>query len=113
MPLDETVAADIHRDDAAVLAGSSGRAALDPARAEDVVQEVILRVWRQAPEVTSMRADLADHAQAQPNRTSTSTTMSPWAGSGSPSVETSLDLIMALGTAALAVVRRQTMPVIP
>ena len=78
-------------------AGSSGRAALDPARAEDVVQEVILRVWRQAPpEVTSLRADLADHAQTQPNRTSTSTTMSPWAGSGSPSVGTSLDLITAV-----------------
>jgi DNA-directed RNA polymerase specialized sigma24 family protein len=64
MPLDETVAADIYRDDAAVLAGSSRRAALDPARAEDVVQEVILRVWRQAPEVTSMREPCRPRAGA-------------------------------------------------
>jgi hypothetical protein len=62
VPLDETVVADIHRDHAAVLRRFVGRAAMDPARIEDVVQEVIQRVWRQAPEVSSMRANLKDHA---------------------------------------------------
>ena len=53
MPLDETVAADTYRDHAAVLRRFVGRAAIDPTRAEDVVRELILRVWRRAPpEVT-------------------------------------------------------------
>lgn len=63
MPLDEAVVADIYRDHAAVLRRFVGRAAIDPARAEDVVQEVILRVWRQAPEVQSMRAYLLQTAR--------------------------------------------------
>lgn len=63
MPLDETVVADIYRDHPAVLRRFVGRTAIDPARAEDVVQEVILRVWRQAPEVTSMAAYLMQTAR--------------------------------------------------
>jgi RNA polymerase sigma-70 factor, ECF subfamily len=63
MPLDEAVVADIYRDHAAVLRRFVGRTTLDQARAEDVVQEVILRVWRQAPEVSSMRAYLLQTAR--------------------------------------------------
>jgi RNA polymerase sigma-70 factor, ECF subfamily len=63
MPLDEAVVADIYRDHAPVLRRFVSRTALDPARAEDVVQEVILRVWRQAPEVASMRAYLLQTAR--------------------------------------------------
>ena len=58
MPLDEDVVADIYREHAPALRRFIGRTSLDRARTEDVVQEAILRVWRQAPEVTSMRAYL-------------------------------------------------------
>lgn len=57
MPLDESVVAALYREHAPVLRRFVGRS-LDPARAEDVVQEAILRVWKQAPEVSSMRAYL-------------------------------------------------------
>jgi len=58
MPLDEEVVANIYRDHAPALRRFIGRTSVDQSRAEDVVQEVILRVWRQAPEVSSMRAYL-------------------------------------------------------
>ena len=58
MPLDEEVVADIYRDHAPAMRRFIGRTSVDQSRAEDVVQEVILRVWRQAPEVVSMRAYL-------------------------------------------------------
>ncbi len=63
MPLDEAVVADIFREHAPLLRRFVGRTVVDPARAEDVVQEVILRVWRQAPQVTSMRAYLLQTAR--------------------------------------------------
>jgi RNA polymerase sigma-70 factor (ECF subfamily) len=63
MPLDEAVVAEIYREHAPLLRRFVGRTVTDPARAEDVVQEVILRVWRQAPEVTSMRAYLFQTAR--------------------------------------------------
>jgi RNA polymerase sigma-70 factor (ECF subfamily) len=58
MPLDEDVVAGIYRDHAPALRRFIGRTSIDQSRTEDVVQEVILRVWRQAPQVTSMRAYL-------------------------------------------------------
>lgn len=63
MPLDEAVVADIYREHAPVLRRFVGRSVADPSRAEDIVQEVILRVWKQAPEVTSMRAYLLQTAR--------------------------------------------------
>lgn len=58
MPLDEDVVADIYRQHAPALRRFIARTSLDRSRTEDVVQEVILRVWRQAPQVSSMRAYL-------------------------------------------------------
>lgn len=58
MPLDEQVVADLYREHAPALRRFIARTSLDRSRTEDVVQEVILRVWRQAPQVSSMRAYL-------------------------------------------------------
>ncbi len=58
MPLDEDVVADIYREHAPALRRFIARTSFDRSRTEDVVQEVILRVWRQAPQVSSMRAYL-------------------------------------------------------
>ena len=63
MPLDEAVVAEIYREHGPVLRRFVGRTSLDPGRTEDVVQEVILRVWKQAPHVTSMRAYLLQTAR--------------------------------------------------
>ncbi|MEO9151086.1 MAG: sigma-70 family RNA polymerase sigma factor [Lapillicoccus sp.] len=57
-PLDEDVVADIYREHAPALRRFVGRTSVDQSRVDDVVQEAIMRVWRQAPEVTSMRAYL-------------------------------------------------------
>jgi RNA polymerase sigma-70 factor (ECF subfamily) len=57
------VVAEIYREHGPVLRRFVGRTSLDPGRTEDVVQEVILRVWRQAPHVTSMRAYLLQTAR--------------------------------------------------
>ncbi|MFF2028960.1 sigma-70 family RNA polymerase sigma factor [Arthrobacter sp. NPDC058192] len=60
MPLDEDVVAAIYRDHGAalkrfVLSASRG----DPHLADDVVQETVLRVWQQAPQITgSLRSYL-------------------------------------------------------
>lgn len=58
MPLDEEAVAALYREHAPALRRFIGRTSVDQTRVEDVIQEVILRVWRQAPEVVSMRAYL-------------------------------------------------------
>ncbi|KNH16399.1 RNA polymerase sigma 70 [Arthrobacter sp. ZBG10] len=52
MSLDEEVVAAIYRDHGAALRRFVLSACRDPYIADDVVQETVLRVWRQAPEIT-------------------------------------------------------------
>lgn len=59
MPLDEQAVAQIYREHAPMLRRLVTHATGDAQRAEDVVQEVILRLWRQAPAVDNVRAYLA------------------------------------------------------
>ena len=63
VPLDEDVVAEIYREHAPALRRFVGRTSIDHARVEDVVQETVLRVWKQAPEVASMRAYLFQTAR--------------------------------------------------
>src|SRR6476646_11489245 len=59
MPLDEDVVAAIYRDHGAALKRFVLSASRDPQLAEDVVQETVLRVWQQAPQITgSLRSYL-------------------------------------------------------
>lgn len=59
MSLDEDVVAAIYRDHGAALRRFVLSASRDPQLAEDVVQETVLRVWQQAPEITgSLRSYL-------------------------------------------------------
>jgi RNA polymerase sigma-70 factor, ECF subfamily len=59
MSLDEDVVAAIYRDHGAALKRFVLSACRDPQLAEDVVQETVLRVWQQAPEITgSLRSYL-------------------------------------------------------
>lgn len=59
MPLDEDVVAAIYRDHGAALRRFVLSASRDPQLAEDVVQETVLRVWQQAPDITgSLRSYL-------------------------------------------------------
>ncbi|EWT03312.1 RNA polymerase sigma 70 [Intrasporangium oryzae NRRL B-24470] len=58
MPLDDEAVAAIYREHGPMLRRVVWRATSDPDRVDDIVQEVILRVWRQAPEVDSLRAYL-------------------------------------------------------
>jgi len=59
MPLDEDVVAAIYRDHGTALRRFVLNASRDPQLAEDVVQETVLRVWQQAPEITgSLRSYL-------------------------------------------------------
>lgn len=59
MPLDEDVVAAIYRDHGSALRRFVLGASRDPHLAEDVVQETVLRVWQQAPEITgSLRSYL-------------------------------------------------------
>ncbi|HYH77277.1 MAG TPA: sigma-70 family RNA polymerase sigma factor [Arthrobacter sp.] len=59
MPLDEDVVAAIYRDHGTALHRFVLSASRDPQLAEDVVQETVLRVWQQAPEITgSLRSYL-------------------------------------------------------
>jgi RNA polymerase sigma-70 factor, ECF subfamily len=59
MPLDEDVVAGIYRDHGAALRRFVLSASRDPQLAEDVVQETVLRVWQQTPEITgSLRSYL-------------------------------------------------------
>ena len=59
MSLDEDVVAAIYRDHGAALRRFVLSACRDPQLADDVVQETVLRVWQQAPEITgSLRSYL-------------------------------------------------------
>src|SRR6478735_993851 len=59
MPLDEDVVAAIYRDHGTALRRFVLGACHDPQLTEDVVQETVLRVWQQAPQITgSMRSYL-------------------------------------------------------
>ena len=59
MPLDEDVVAAIYREHGAALRRFVLSASRDPQLAEDVVQETVLRVWQQAPDITgSLRSYL-------------------------------------------------------
>jgi len=63
MPLDDEAVAEIYREHGPMLRRVVWRATSDANRVEDIVQEVILRVWKQAPHVTSMRAYLLQTAR--------------------------------------------------
>lgn len=59
MSLDEDVVAAMYRDHGTALKRFVLSACRDPQLAEDVVQETVLRVWQQAPEITgSLRSYL-------------------------------------------------------
>ena len=59
MPLDEDVVAAIYRDHGTALKRFVLSASRDPQLADDVVQETVLRVWQQAPQITgSLRSYL-------------------------------------------------------
>lgn len=59
MPLDEDVVAAIYRDHGPALKRFVLSASRDPQLADDVVQETVLRVWQQAPQITgSLRSYL-------------------------------------------------------
>ena len=59
MPLDEDVVAAIYRDHGTALRRFVLSASRDPQLADDVVQETVLRVWQQAPQITgSLRSYL-------------------------------------------------------
>lgn len=63
MPLDDEAVAEIYREHAPVLRRVVWRATRDPAKVEDIVQETILRVWRQAPTTDNLRAYLITTAR--------------------------------------------------
>lgn len=63
MPLDEDTVAEIYREHAPALRRFLSRTSLDPAKIDDVVQEVVMRVWKHAPEMASMRAYLFQTAR--------------------------------------------------
>ncbi|HET7799536.1 MAG TPA: sigma-70 family RNA polymerase sigma factor [Humibacillus xanthopallidus] len=74
MPLDDEAVAAIYREHGPMLRRVVWRATSDANRVEDIVQEVILRVWRQAPEVDNLRAYLittARHLIVDQHRAST------------------------------------------
>lgn len=59
MSLDEDVVAAIYRDHGPALRRFVLNACRDPHMADDVVQETVLRVWQQAPQITgSLRSYL-------------------------------------------------------
>jgi RNA polymerase sigma-70 factor (ECF subfamily) len=63
MPLDDDAVAAIYREHGPMLRRVVWRATSDANRVEDIVQEVILRVWRQAPEADNLRAYLITTAR--------------------------------------------------
>jgi RNA polymerase sigma-70 factor (ECF subfamily) len=58
MPLDEDAVAAIYREHGPMLRRVVWRATSDANRVDDIVQEVILRVWKQAPDTDNLRAYL-------------------------------------------------------
>ena len=63
MPLDDEAVAEIYREHGPMLRRVVWRATSDANRVEDIVQEVILRVWKQAPEADNLRAYLITTAR--------------------------------------------------
>jgi RNA polymerase sigma-70 factor (ECF subfamily) len=63
VPLDEDAVAEIYREHGPMLRRVVWRATSDADRVDDIVQEVILRVWRQAPDADSLRAYLITTAR--------------------------------------------------
>ena len=63
MPLDDEAVAEIYREHGPMLRRVVWRATSDANRVDDIVQEVILRVWRQAPEADNLRAYLITTAR--------------------------------------------------
>jgi len=63
MPLDEDAVAAIYREHGPMLRRVVWRATSDANRVDDIVQEVILRVWRQAPDTDNLRAYLITTAR--------------------------------------------------
>lgn len=59
MPLDDEAVEAIYREHGPVVRRIALRATGDPQTAEDLVQEVVLRVWRQAPRTDNLRAYVA------------------------------------------------------
>jgi len=58
VPLDKEVVAAIYAEHGGVLRRFALRATRDPGLADDLVQEVVFRAWRKAPEPTNMRGYL-------------------------------------------------------
>ena len=63
MPLDEEAVEAIYREHGPMLRRVVWRATSDVDRVDDIVQETILRVWRQAPDAESLRAYLITTAR--------------------------------------------------
>jgi RNA polymerase sigma-70 factor (ECF subfamily) len=63
MPLDEDAVAAIYREHGPMLRRVIWRATSDADRVDDIVQEVILRVWRLAPDADNLRAYLVTTAR--------------------------------------------------
>ena len=63
MPLDDEAVAAIYREHGPMLRRVVWRATSDADRVDDIVQEVILRVWRQGPEADNLRAYLITTAR--------------------------------------------------
>jgi RNA polymerase sigma-70 factor (ECF subfamily) len=59
MPLDDDAIAAIYRDYGSMVKRMALRGTHDPAAADDVVQEVILKVWRAAPKADNIAGYLA------------------------------------------------------
>lgn len=59
VPLDEEAVVALYREHGPVLRRMALRACGDSAHADDLVQDVVLSVWRQAPEADNVRAYLA------------------------------------------------------
>jgi RNA polymerase sigma-70 factor, ECF subfamily len=63
MPLDDEAVAAIYREHGPMLRRVVWRATSDADRVDDIVQEVILRVWRQGPKADNLRAYLITTAR--------------------------------------------------
>ena len=59
MPLDEDAVAALYREQGPLVRRIALRATGDAQIAEDLVQEVVLRVWRQAPQTDNLRGYVA------------------------------------------------------